>query len=60
MTKAEEGSGEADLIVSEILEHLAAMKTWHFFYFLVFVTYSSALMAVRLSHEERLAACRAQ
>ena len=33
-----ERSGDAGLLVSEILQHLAAMGTWHFFYFVVFVT----------------------
>ena len=33
-----EGSGDAGLLVSEILQHLAAMRTWHFFYFVALVT----------------------
>ena len=34
-----EVSGEAGLLVSEILQHLAAaMGAWHFFYFVAFVT----------------------
>ena len=33
-----EGSEDADLLISEILQHLAAMRTWHFFYFVALVT----------------------
>ena len=37
MSNGEE-SGEAHQLVSEILQHLAAMKTWHFFCFVALVT----------------------
>ena len=33
-----ERSGDAGLLVSEILQYLAAMRTWHFFYFVALVT----------------------
>lgn len=49
-----EESGEAGLIVSEILERLAAMRTWPFFHFVAFVTDRADQIRIRPSHRVRM------